>query len=328
MIDLAQMRELFSACQNVGRLVLLGDPNQLASVDSGAALAEICSIAAPLTDDSVAPDFAARAIAAQPPPARLEDSIVTLRESYRFASGGSIGLLAEAIRTGDAELTLSLLGDPKHEDIERCDVDSIEDVRTRLIEGVRELQEEIKSAGTPGEKIKQLNSRRVLCAHRGGPLGVDSLSEVLDDAVAMIRSTSNRAQWWAGKLLLVKRNSPGQDLWNGDVGLVEDTPLGLRAIFPDAQGGVRVLAAGGVPTCESAIAMSVHKSQGSEYDVVDLVLGRSSSRLMTRELLYTGVTRARKRLCIYASEEVIREAVARKIERDSGLAELLEVAGS
>ena len=124
-------------------------------------------------------------------------------------------------------------------------------------------------------------------------------------------------------MLLVTRNAPDQDLWNGDVGLVEETASGLRALFPDGSGGVRALSAGRLPAHESAIAMSIHKSQGSEFDSVDLVLGSASSRLMTRELLYTGVTRARERLRIHASRELIRDAVARRVHRDSGLAERL-----
>ena len=107
------------------------------------------------------------------------------------------------------------------------------------------------------------------------------------------------------------------------MGLVEDTPQGLRALFAGPSGGVRMLSAGRLPAYESAIAMSVHKSQGSEFDVVDLVLGQSSSRLMTRELLYTGVTRARERLCIHASEAAVRDALSRRVQRDSALAELL-----
>jgi len=323
MVDLAQMRELFSVCAGVERLVLLGDPDQLASVDSGAALAELCSIVPMLAEDVPVLDFATRAVEIASVEPRLVDSIVTLRESHRFAAGGAIGRLAAAIRAGDAELVLSLLEDPDLPEVERVEADSVAAVRGRLIEAVREMQGEIEAASTPGAKLERLSSRRVLCAHRKGPLGVEALCDVLDDAAASYRKTSSRAGWWRGKLLLVTRNAPEQDLWNGDVGLVEETSSGLRAIFPDSEGGVRTLSAGRLPTYESAIAMSVHKSQGSEYDVVDLVLGRSSSRLMTRELLYTGVTRARERLCIHASREAIRDALARRVERDSGLSELL-----
>ena len=119
------------------------------------------------------------------------------------------------------------------------------------------------------------------------------------------------------------QNAPDQDLWNGDVGLIEETDVGLRALFPDGMGGVRAMAAGRLPSHESAIAMSIHKSQGSEFDFVDLVLGDFASPIMTRELLYTGVTRARTTLRVHASESAIRAMIGRRIQRDSGLAERL-----
>ncbi len=322
MVDLALMRQLFTSCQNAERIVLLGDPDQLASVDSGAVLAELCAAGSELPR---ATDFEARSEAKKSLRPSLRDSIVTLHESHRFASSGGIGLLAEAIRLGDADAALALLEDPGHPEIERGEVDSVASVRARLVESARQIQREIESVGPLGAKLDRLSSRRVLCAHRGGPLGVEALCEVLDEAAAQVRNTTSRSGWWRGRLLLVTRNAPDQDLWNGDVGLVEETPRGLRALFAAPGGGVRMLSAGRLPAYESAIAMSVHKSQGSEFDIVDLVLGTTASRLMTRELLYTGVTRARERLCIHASADAIRDALARRVQRDSGLAELLRV---
>jgi len=318
MVDLALMRRLFEAGQQVGRLVLLGDPDQLASVDSGAVLAELCRPAADsaeatrLTDSAAAPGLA--------------DSLVTLRESHRFAAGGAIGRLAEAIRVGDADAMLALLEDPAWPSIERCEVESVEAVRERLVAASLEAQHAIAEAAEPGAKLGRTGDYRVLCAHRRGPLGVEALCAVLDEALALERRTSRRSGWWPGRLLLVTRNAPDQDLWNGDVGLVEETASGLRALFPDAAGGVRLLSPGRLPAHESAIAMSIHKSQGSEFGTVDLVLGARVSSLMTRELLYTGVTRARERLRIHASAEVLRQAVVRRVQRDSGLAELLGAA--
>jgi exodeoxyribonuclease V alpha subunit len=315
MVDLALMRRLFEAGQQVGRLVLLGDPDQLASVDSGAVLAELCR---PAVDSA---ETTRPAGAAGLP--GLADSVVTLRESHRFAAGGAIGRLAEAIRVGDADAMLALLEDPSLPAIERCEVESVEAVRARLADASLEAQRAIAGAIEPGAKLARTGDYRVLCAHRRGPLGVESLCAVLDEALAFERRTSRRSGWWRGRLLLVTRNAPDQDLWNGDVGLVEETASGLRALFPDAAGGVRLLSPGRLPAHESAIAMSIHKSQGSEFETVDLVLGGRVSPLMTRELLYTGVTRARERLRIHASTEVLREAVARRVQRDSGLAELL-----
>lgn len=315
MVDLALMRRLFEAGQQVGRLVLLGDPDQLASVDSGAVLAELCRPAASSAETT--------RLAGSAGAPGLADAVVTLRESHRFAAGGAIGRLAEAIRVGDADAMLALLGDPSLPAIERCEVESVGAVRERLVDASLEAQRAVAGAAEPGAKLARTGDYRVLCAHRRGPFGVESLCAVLDEAMARERRASRRSGWWRGRLLLITRNAPDQDLWNGDVGLVEETASGLRALFPDAAGGVRLLSPGRLPAHESAIAMSIHKSQGSEFETVDLVLGARVSSLMTRELLYTGVTRARERLRIHASAEVLRAAVARRVQRDSGLAELL-----
>jgi len=324
MVDLELMTRLFSACESVDRVILLGDPAQLASVDSGAVLSELCwgRDRQGLGGGRPAPDFRARA-KDEGTSTGLDDSIVTLRTSHRFSEGGGIGRLAEAIRVGDADAALALLDDSSRPEVERCEVDSIDAVRGRLIEASRTIHHEIEVAGTPDAKLDRMGLYRVLCAHRRGPLGVEALCAILDETAAAERHTTRRTGWWLGRMLLVTQNAPDQDLWNGDVGLIENTPSGLRAFFPDGRGGVRALSAGRLPIHESAIAMSVHKSQGSEFDVVDLVLGDRVSRLMTRELLYTGVTRARTRLRIHATEAVLRDAVERPVSRDSGLGELL-----
>ena len=314
MVDLSLMTRMFRACASVGRVVLLGDPEQLTSVDSGAVLAELCG--------GVDRGAAGRDLESSSQRG-LADSIVTLRTSHRFSDAGGIGRLAEAIRVGDADGALALLADGGAPEVERYDARSIDDVRTRLVEESRRMHREIEGADSHHAKLDRMGLYRVLCTHRRGPLGVEALCVLLDEIGAAERKTTSRSGWWLGRMLLVTHNAPDQDLWNGDVGLVEQTGAGLRALFPDAAGGVRALSAGRLPAYESAIAMSVHKSQGSEFEVVDLVLGDVASPLMTRELLYTGVTRARKRLRLHASEGVVRAAIGRRIERDSALSELL-----
>ncbi len=325
MVDLELMNRLFDACEDVSRIVLLGDPGQLASVDSGAVLAELCDGVPGGRADSIFSNPLSSSGPAAPASAAagLADSIVTLRKSYRFSETGGIGRLAESIRAGDADAMVELLADPDLPEIARCELVSSEAVVARLIDESRTMHVEIDGTPLPLDKLDRLGLYRVLCAHRRGALGVERLCTRLDEAAASIRKTTPRAGWWRGRLLLVTRNAPDQDLWNGDVGLIEETDAGLRALFPDGAGGVRALSAGRLPLHESAIAMSVHKSQGSEFDVVDLVLGDVASPLMTRELLYTGVTRARKTLRVHASESVLREMVGRRVQRDSGLGERL-----
>jgi exodeoxyribonuclease V alpha subunit len=307
MVDLEQMARLFAACEAVPRLVLLGDPRQLASVEAGAVLADLCG-----EDDGSAPL------------PELERGVVRLTKSHRYAAGGGIGRLAEAVRAGDADSALAILADPGVADVARCDVVRAGESTARLAEAVRRLERAVAAETGLEAKLARLGDYRVLCAHRRGPFGVEALSRALDEVAALERRTSSRAAEWPGRLLLVTRNAPEQGLWNGDVGLVEALPGGLRALFSDPRGGVRTLSLARLPAHESAIAMSVHKSQGSEFETVDLVLGARVTRLMTRELLYTGITRARSTLRIHASEAVLRAAIARRAHRDSGLVDRLK----
>lgn len=307
MVDLELMTRLFAACESVPRVILLGDPRQLASVEAGAVLADLCGDAA-----------------GQAPVAGLERSIVRLTKSHRYRAAGGIGLLAEAVRQGDADRALAILADPEQVEVELCEIPSFDVLTATLALEVRRQQTTLVAAEPPEAKLARLTDHRVLCAHRRGPFGVESLARILDDAAALERRTSSRAAQWPGRLLLVTQNAPEQGLWNGDVGLVERLPDGLRALFADADGGVRTLSLARLPAHESAIAMSVHKSQGSEFLRVDLVLGARVSRLMTRELLYTGITRAREGLRIHASEAVLRAAIARRARRDSGLVDRLK----
>ncbi len=303
MVDLSLMMRLFEACESVPRVVLLGDPDQLASVEAGAVLAELCE--------------------APPPGSPLARARVHLTHSHRFSGAGGIGQLAEAIREGDADRALSLLADAAHGEIERVDALDPERVVARLAERTRSLQERIAETHGAAARLDRTLDHRVLCAHRQGALGAESLAPRLEEVAARARHTRTRAGWWSGRLVLVTRNAPEQDLWNGDVGLVDDSEGELRAYFADGRGGVRGLAAGRLPAHESAMAMTVHKSQGSEFESVDLVLGEHASPIMTRELLYTGVTRARSTLRIHASEAAIRAMIARRIHRDSALGERL-----
>ncbi len=306
MVDLDLMKRLFDACVDVPRVLLLGDADQLASVESGAVLHELST-----PGDAIESDGG------------LARSLVRLTTSHRFDAEGGIGRLAAAIRDGDVETVLALLDDPSLPEVSRFDAARPEEVVARVVAQAEETHRAVAEATDPAEKLERLGRHRVLCAHRRGPLGAATLGTRLDEAAAAIHATTTRAGWWRGRMLLVTRNAPDQDLWNGDIGLIADTAKGLRALFPDGHGGVRSLSAGRLPSHESAVAMSVHKSQGSEFDEVDLVLGDRSSPIMTRELFYTGVTRARRAIRVFASSEAIRAMMARRIVRDSGLAERL-----
>ncbi len=301
MVDLALMKRLFDACVDVPRVLLLGDSDQLASVESGAVLHELSM-----------PGEGSGGLAS---------SCVRLTKSHRFDAEGGIGRLAAAIRDGDADAVEALLEDPSLPEVTRFDAARPDEVVARVVARSEAMHRAVAEAGEPAEKLALLGRHRVLCAHRRGPLGATTLGARLDEAAASVHATTTRAGWWRGRMLLVTRNAPDQDLWNGDIGLVDETTSGLRALFPDGHGSFRSLSVGRLPSHESAIAMSVHKSQGSEFDEVDLVLGDRASPIMTRELFYTGVTRARTAIRIFASVDALRAMMTRRIVRDSGLAE-------
>ncbi|MFP6655958.1 MAG: AAA family ATPase, partial [Myxococcota bacterium] len=189
MVDLALMARLFEAGRRVGRIVLLGDPSQLASIDSGAVLAELCQPA------GVALDFKSRADSERAGP-ELRDSIVSLQTGYRFSESGGIGRLAEAIRGGDADAVIEILDDPDSPDVERFEIESVAKVRTRLIAMSRPVLQQIEEVAAPHEKLERMLRYRVLCAHRRGPLGVEALCSVLDEAAAGARRATGRSEWW------------------------------------------------------------------------------------------------------------------------------------
>ena len=249
--------------------------------------------------------------------------MVRLTKSHRFDAEGGIGRLAAAIREGDAETVLALLDDPSLPEVTRFDAACPDEVVARVVAQAEAMHRAVAEVDDPVEKLARLGRHRVLCAHRRGPLGAATLGARLDEAAAAVYATTTRAGWWRGRVLLVTCNAPDRDLWNGDIGLIEQTDGGLRALFPDGHGGVRSLSAGRLPAHESAVAMSVHKSQGSEFGEVDLVLGDRSSPIMTRELFYTGVTRAREAIRVFASVEAIRAMMSRRIVRESGLPDRL-----
>jgi exodeoxyribonuclease V alpha subunit len=180
--------------------------------------------------------------------------------------------------------------------------------------------------GSAAERLSALDRFRVLCAHRQGPQGVIELNRRVEHALRRQGALRAQGMHYAGRPILITENSYDSKLWNGDIGvLAEDTQVGLRACFADESqaDGVRRLPLSRLPAHESVYAMSVHKSQGSEVDEVAVVLPSEDSPLLSRELLYTAVTRARRRVVIYAPVATLTTCVERRVARASGLREAL-----
>jgi exodeoxyribonuclease V alpha subunit len=329
MVDLVLLRQLLRALRPEARLILLGDKDQLASVEAGAILGDIYDAQAASQWSS---DFARRMreatgqslLATRAAPG-LADCLVSLEQSHRYAADSGIGRLARAINQGAVETALQLLEPSPRSasDCRRFDLDA------RGAAG-EPLLAQLTTAGyqpfvenpDPALKLAQLESYRVLCAHRQGAHGVERLNAEIERWLARAGLIAPEGRFYENRPVLILRNDYGLGLFNGDVGVVVRDGTRLRVCFQGTE-GLRFLAPSRLPPHETVFAMTIHKSQGSEFDAVSVVLPEAPSPLLSRELLYTAVTRARRRVDVLGSREVIRSAVGRAIQRASGLHDAL-----
>jgi exodeoxyribonuclease V alpha subunit len=235
------------------------------------------------------------------------DAIVTLAEVYRYDA--HIGRVAEAIRAGDADATVAALAG-----VTWVDDDAL--VRERAVATARAVTAAAEVGDGPAA-IAALGSFRLLCAHRRGPYGVSAWTALIEDWTG-----AGGAEWYVGRPLLVTENDYGLQLFNGDTGVVIAGEAGLSAAFERVQLSPTRLAA-----VDTVYAMTVHKAQGSQFRTAAVVLPEPTSPILTRELLYTAVTRAREELIVVGSEESVRAAVTRPVARASGLRGLLTQTG-
>ena len=326
MVDLPLMCKLVEAVPEGARLVLLGDPDQLPSVEAGDVLAAILAAAedghALKMPPSLAPLLGTGDSTESVDQSALAGHHVRLLRGYRQAASLDLAPLAAAVREGDADTALALLrggqlaGVHFHENM----LDPLAAQRDALLAHWRGLAD----IDEPQAALAQASHLRLLTAVREGPQGARGLNARIEDMLASNRGLAgNRGPaYFHGRLLLVTESSYRQRLFNGDIGICLRNAQGaVLAWFPgDAQGGPRPFHPSALPAHESAFAMTVHKAQGSEFDSVWLQLPRQPTRVLSRELVYTALTRARREVHVCASAESLRSALARRVERVSGLA--------
>jgi len=356
MIDLPLMAKLVDAVADGTRLVLLGDPDQLPSVEAGDVLAAILAAAGEgdrLTDDDadalrpLLDDLSDRhAIGdrhpreggdpasllsdgrrARDPRLRGDDGTsgfpgirIHLQRGWRQSEALQLAPLAAAVREGDADTALSLLreGGLSNVHFHEALADPLEAQRDHLLAHWRALGE----AATPSEALALSTKLRLLTAVREGPQGARTLNTRIEHLLAQGGGPARAGQGhFHGQLVIVTENSYRHRLFNGDIGLCfRDAQGVLVAWFPgDTPDAPRAFHPAALPAHESAFAMTVHKAQGSEFDTVWLLLPARGNRVLSRELVYTGITRARRELHVAGSEAVIREALGRHASRWSGL---------
>lgn len=329
MVDQALMTKLVSALAPAARLILLGDKDQLASVEAGAVLADICG-----SEVACSPVFAAQlervtgeSIPAAPAGPALRDSIVHLRRSYRFGRDTGIGRLAELVRAGEGEAALALLQSGECADLAWRTLESPESLAraagAELAVRFSAYLTEVQSRQPLEDALAAFNAFRVLCAHRTGPSGAQTLNRLIERGLRTRRLADTRRDWYPGRPIMVARNDYNLRLYNGDVGIVVRDAEGDSVAFAQPDHGVRRLAPSRLPEHETVYAMTVHKAQGSEFDTVLLVLPGEVSRALSRELIYTAITRARSRIEIWGTPAVFLAGVTRRLQRSSGLRDRL-----
>ncbi|MGV0741076.1 exodeoxyribonuclease V subunit alpha [Mycolicibacterium sp. XJ870] len=286
MVSLTMMARLLEAVRPQTRLLLVGDPDQLASVEAGAVLADLVD------------GLGTRGVAA-------------LQTSHRF--GESIGALASAIRSGDASAALEVLA-AGGEHIEWVRDDATERLRDVLVPHALRLRQAAILGDSPAA-LATLDEHRLLCAHRRGPFGVAHWNRQVQRWLTEETGEPLWASWYLGRPILVTANDYGLKLHNGDTGVAVATPDGLRAVV----GGSGSFATGRLTEVETMHAMTIHKSQGSQADEVTVLLPPEDSRLLTRELFYTAVTRAKTRVRVVGVESEVRAAIHRQAVRATGL---------
>jgi exodeoxyribonuclease V alpha subunit len=321
MIDISLMAKLLQALSPTAQLVLLGDSQQLASVESGAVLANLCQETVSFNTgfvDMVA-DLSAIDLSdyANNSQATTLNSIVKLQHSYRFDEASLIGRLASAIQAGNAADVVKELAEAGKQTWLQ------EEDNARLIAGYQLYFKAIMQVESPLACIQSFDVYRVLCAIKQGPQSVASVNAVIERHIAKLGWRSQH-DFYHGRPIMITQNDYRQQLFNGDTGLILKDETGqLRACFL-IDNELRWVDLIRLPAHETAFAMTVHKSQGSEFDHVCVVLPQEDTAILNRELLYTAITRAKKQVSLFCNEAILRKTLMTQHERETGLAGLLD----
>ena len=328
MLDLALAARLCSALAPGARLILLGDRDQLASVEAGSVFGALCAVAgatnryspatATLLQKLLGTEMESSVVAAP-----LTDALVELRHSHRFAAASAIGRFARALREGAYAQAQGVLEECTPELQTRMVAER--DVAASVVRQFAPRFASLAQAPTPAIALGQLVRFRVLCALRSGPCGAETINALIEQELSRGVARDDGSGWFAGRLVMISSNDPRQGLFNGDIGIaLPSGPLGAFEVwFRDADGGMLRLAPALLPAHRGAFALTVHKAQGAEFDEVLVVLPAHDARVLSRELLYTAVTRARKKVELWTSPQILETTIARTTRRWSGLAEKL-----
>jgi exodeoxyribonuclease V alpha subunit len=298
MVDLALMSKLLDALKPGARLILLGDKDQLASVESGAVLADLAMAET------------------------LQNNVYILNKSHRF--GGAIKELAEAVNLQRDQVAWQVLSGGGDSAVQCLNEDLIDYVAAQQADYLQLIK-----ADAEFDKVFQAFSRfQVLCSNRQGKNSVADINYRVEQKLAEQKRIDLSGLWYPGRPVMVTQNNPSLNLYNGDIGICMQDGFSagkLMVYFQRPDGSVKKYLPARVPPCETVFAMTIHKSQGSEFEEVLIVLPEAINPVLTKELLYTAITRAKKTIKLVAEEAVFAETVRQKIERVTGLVDKFKI---
>ncbi|MDR8391587.1 exodeoxyribonuclease V subunit alpha [Aliifodinibius sp. S!AR15-10] len=329
MIDLALMVKLVQALPDHGKLIMLGDKDQLASVEAGAVMGSICAY----TENQFSSSFieAANEVGLEIPPQTLQenphsltDHIILLEKSYRFGEESGIGQLAGSILKGREEQVHDILQSSKFKDVSLKRFEDLSGFSDILGEVLLDHFNKIVNRAGIEPALASISELGILCVHRRGPLGANQVNLLIEKILRQNGLIPMTSEWYVGKPVMVTRNDYSLGLRNGELGItLEDENGDLKVYFQKSEGSHRSFYPSRLSEIETAYAITVHKSQGSEFNDIAIVLPQQVSAVSSREMLYTAVTRARNSCTIIGSQLVLAGTVERKTDRSSGLKDRL-----
>lgn len=330
MVDLPMMSRLLDALPQHACLVLLGDRDQLASVEAGSVLGDICSwpgelcYSAEQTQQLEKLDCLPKGTPHADSTQGIADSLSLLRKSYRFDENSGIGYLARAVNRGDSK-QFSKVVEQGFSDLEVVSLnrDSYEQMLQRTVGFYAELFRKMNTGLATTSIIQQLAEFQLLCALREGPYGVAGINQRIRDGLVSRGLVPAEGAWYPGRPVMISQNDSALNLFNGDIGITLPDENGRLKVWFEQNGELRGYLPSRLPEHDTVYAMTIHKSQGSEFTQVVLLLPSDDVPVLSRELLYTAITRAKKGLAIYAPDKMIRIAITRKTERSGGLVKRL-----
>jgi exodeoxyribonuclease V alpha subunit len=340
MVDLALMSKLLQACPPNARILVAGDKDQLASVQAGSVLGDLCDrqvihgFSKSFLKQIVKFSGIAMENFTQRPEddSGLPDCICELQNNYRFSSQSGIGGISRAINRGDIIKSMALLKNSDETGVDWVEINTPNELQNQLTPTIIDGYKKYLTIKDPVSAMDAFNEFKILCALNIGPYGAGSVNNLAEQVLRRKKLIGNKPAeshpWYRGRPVMITRNDYNLGLFNGDIGITLPDPEAsaedhLYVYFRDAAGKVRRFLPHRLPQHETVYAMTVHKSQGSEFDQVVLVLPDKDYPLMTRELIYTGLTRARRKVSIWGTEPVLTSSISRKIDRSSGLREAL-----